>query len=196
MPFDQFDDPIAPLRAGWCGDILCRAIPALVLAVTAATASAADAPTPKPSLLPETVVTATRMATPSREVGSSITVVTGAELERRKISFVSDALRGLPGVSVNRTSTRGSFTEVRIRGAEANQTLVLIDGIKVNDPALSSQFDFANLLVNEIDRIEVLRGPQSVLYGSDAVGGVMKALSQGLGHSAYPSGNAIFGQRG
>jgi len=178
MPFDQFDDPVAPPRAGWCGGILRRAIPALVLAVTAATASAADAPTPAPSLLPETVVTATRMATPSREVGSSITVVTGAELERRKISFVSDALRGLPGVSVNRTSTRGSFTEVRIRGAEANQTLVLIDGIKVNDPALSSQFDFANLLVNEIDRIEVLRGPQSVLYGSDAVGGVINIITK------------------
>ena len=176
MPSDQFDDPIALARAGWRGAVLRRAIPALALTLTAATASAADAP--RPSLLPETVVTASRMATPSREVGSSITVVTGEELARRKISFVADALRGLPGVTVNRTSTRGSFTEVRLRGAEANQTLVLIDGMEVNDPALSSQFDFANLLVNEIDRIEVLRGPQSVLYGSDAVGGVINIITK------------------
>jgi vitamin B12 transporter len=177
MPFGPFDDPIARDPARWRSGFLRRALPAAALTLTAvSTALAEDAP--KPSLLPETVVTATRMATPSREVGSSITVVTGEELARRKISFVADALRGLPGVTVNRTSTRGSFTEVRIRGAEANQTLVLIDGMKVNDPALSSQFDFANLLVNEIDRIEVLRGPQSVLYGSDAVGGVINIITK------------------
>ncbi len=177
MPFDRFDDPVTPNRARRRTGFLCRALPAAALTVAAA-ATAYSAETPKPSLLPETVVTATRMATPSREIGSSITVVTGEELARRKISFVSDALRGLPGVTVNRTSTRGSFTEVRLRGAEANQTLVLIDGMKVNDPALSSQFDFANLLATEIDRIEVLRGPQSVLYGSDAVGGVINIITK------------------
>jgi vitamin B12 transporter len=129
-------------------------------------------------LLPETVVTATRTETPSRQIGSAITVVTGEELQRRQIRFVSDGLRQVPGVSVNRTSGFGSSTDIRIRGAEANQTLVLIDGVKVNDPALSSQFNFGNLLTSDIDRIEVLRGPQSVLYGSDAIGGVVNIITK------------------
>ena len=130
------------------------------------------------TLLPETVVTATRTETPSRQIGSAITVVTGEELQRRQIQYVADGLRQVPGVSVNRTSGFGSSTDIRIRGAEANQTLVLIDGVKVNDPALSSQFDFGNLLTSDIDRIEVLRGPQSVLYGSDAVGGVINIITK------------------
>ncbi len=130
------------------------------------------------TLLPETVVTATGLDTPSEQVGSAITVITGRKLQEQQIRFVSDALRTVPGVAVSRTSGFGSSTDVRIRGAESNQTLVLIDGIEVNDPALSSQFNFGNLLVTDIDRIEVLRGPQSVLYGSDAVGGVVNIITK------------------
>ena len=130
------------------------------------------------TLLPETVVTATGLETPSEQVGSAITVISGRKLQEQQIRFVSDALRTVPGVAVNRTSGFGSSTDVRIRGAEANQTLVLIDGIEVNDPALSSQFNFGNLLVTDIDRIEILRGPQSVLYGSDAVGGVVNIITK------------------
>jgi vitamin B12 transporter len=130
------------------------------------------------TLLPETVVTATGTETPSEQVGSAITVISGQKLQEQQIRFVSDALRTVPGVAVNRTSGFGSSTDVRIRGAEANQTLVLIDGIEVNDPALSSQFNFGNLLVTDIDRIEILRGPQSVLYGSDAVGGVVNIITK------------------
>ncbi|MEM9682937.1 MAG: TonB-dependent receptor plug domain-containing protein, partial [Pseudomonadota bacterium] len=152
---------------------------AVCLATTvSATAIAAEETVTGTTLLPETVVTATGTQTPSAEVGSSISVITGAELERRQITFVSDGLRYIPGVAVSRTSGFGSLTDVRIRGAEANQTLVLIDGVKVNDPALSSQFDFGSLLTSDIERIEILRGPQSVLYGSDAVGGVVNIITK------------------
>ena len=166
----------------------------VLLALAPGAALAQDATTPgSATLLPETVVTATRTETPSRQIGSAITVVTGEELQRRQIQYVADGLRQVPGVSVNRTSGFGSSTDIRIRGAEANQTLVLIDGVKVNDPALSSQFDFGNLLASDIDRIEVLRGPQSVLYGSDAVGGVINIITKRGEAAPKVTANAEYG---
>ena len=158
-----------------------------------AAALAADETKPGADLLPETVVTATRTETPSRQIGSSLSVITGTELERRQTRFVSDALRTVPGVSVNRTSSFGSFTDVRIRGAESNQTLVLIDGVEVNDPALGSLFDFGNLLTTDVERIEVLRGPQSVLYGSDAIGGVVNVITKRGERGPTVSGSAEYG---
>lgn len=123
-------------------------------------------------------VTPNRTPTPERAVGSAVTVVTGEELEEQQIRVVSDVLRQVPGVAVNRTGGVGDLTQVRIRGAEANQTLVMIDGIEVNDPASGSEFDFAHLLAQDIERIEVLRGPQSALYGSDAIGGVINVVTR------------------
>jgi vitamin B12 transporter len=128
--------------------------------------------------LPTIVVTANRTATDAREVGSAVTVIDRAELEKRQIRLVSDALRAVPGLSVGRSGSLGSLTEVRLRGSESNQTLVLIDGIEVNDPASGSSFDFANLLAQDVERIEVLRGPQSALYGSDAIGGVINIITR------------------
>ena len=128
--------------------------------------------------LPEVVVSASRVPLPADEIGSAVTVITGAQLERRQVRVVSDALRDVPGVAVSRTGPAGASTQLRIRGAEGNQTLVLIDGIEVNNPAGGSEFDFANLLNAEIDRIEVLRGPQSALYGSDAIGGVVNIVTR------------------
>ncbi len=125
-------------------------------------------------------VTVTANATPTEasEVGSALTVVSHEELQKRQIRVVADALRSVPGVSFDRSGALGNLTQVRIRGAEPNQTLVLIDGIEVNDPALGSEFDFGSLLAYDVERIEVLRGPQSALYGSDAMGGVINIVTK------------------
>lgn len=123
-------------------------------------------------------VTANRVATPSRAVGSALSIISGNELEDRQIRLVSDALREVPGLAVNRTGPAGGPTQIHVRGAEGNQVLVLIDGIEVNDPSGGSEFDFAHLLAFDVDRIEVLRGPQSALYGSDAVGGVVNIVTR------------------
>ncbi|WP_081991848.1 TonB-dependent receptor plug domain-containing protein [Inquilinus limosus] len=128
--------------------------------------------------LPPIVVTANRTPTPATEVGSAVTVITRQELEDRQIRQLSDALRQVPGVAVSRAGPAGQTTQIRIRGAESNQALVLIDGVEVNDPSAESDFDFAHLMADDIGRIEVLRGPQSALYGSDAIGGVVNIVTR------------------
>lgn len=126
---------------------------------------------------PEVVVTADRMPLPAEDVGSAVTVITADEIARRQLRTVADVLRAVPGVAVGRSGPEGALTQVRIRGAEANQTLVAIDGMEVNDPSGGSEFDFGNLLAVDIARIEILRGPQSALYGSDAIGGVVNIVT-------------------
>jgi len=129
--------------------------------------------------MPETVVTATRIPMSVDRVGNAITVITEEQIRERQVTSVADILRTVPGLAVNRSGAGvGTLTQVRIRGAEANHTLVLIDGIEVNDPAAGSEFDFGHLLASGIERIEVLRGPQSALYGSDAVGGVINIITK------------------
>ncbi|WP_375594532.1 TonB-dependent receptor [Algihabitans albus] len=128
--------------------------------------------------VPEVVVSASRVPLPSTAVGSAVTVITGEELENKQSRFVADVLREVPGVAVNRTGSFGGLTQVRIRGAEANHTLVLIDGMEVGDPFNGSEFDFSQLLTNDIERIEVLRGAQSALYGSEAIGGVISITTK------------------
>ena len=128
--------------------------------------------------LPEVVVSASRVPLPAKEIGSAVTVITAEDLERKQVRSGSDVLREVPGVAVSRSGAVGAFTQVRIRGAEGNQTLVIIDGVEVNDPSGGSEFDFGNLLAADIERIEVLRGPQSALYGSDAIGGVINIITK------------------
>jgi vitamin B12 transporter len=144
---------------------------------TIATAAPALAE-PETQMLPDTVVSANRVEVPSREVGSAVTVITGEEMEARQIRVVADALRDVPGVSVNRTGPRGLLTQVRIRGNEGNHTKVFIDGVEANAPAGDFEFDFANLLAADIERIEVIRGPQSAIWGSDAIGGVINVITK------------------
>ncbi len=141
--------------------------------------------------LPQVVVSASRVPVPTDEVGSAITVIDEEDLERRQIRVVSDVLRDVPGVAVSRSGPAGSITQIRLRGAESNQTLVLVDGIEVNNPASFSEFDFGNLLNAEISRIEVLRGPQSALFGSDALGGVVNIITK---RSDYGDGAGVFAQ--
>jgi vitamin B12 transporter len=113
---------------------------------------------------------------PAYTIGNAVTVITGEELRAQQIRQVSDALRSLPGVSVSRTGGFGSITQVRIRGGEGNHTLVLIDGVEANNPT-DGELDFSNLSAEDIERIEVIRGPMSALYGSSAVGGVINIIT-------------------
>ena len=114
---------------------------------------------------------------PAYTVGNAVTVVTGDELRAQQVRHAGEALRSLPGVSVNRGGGIGNLTQVRIRGAEGNHTLVLIDGIEANNTA-DGEFDFSNLSAEDIERIEVIRGPMSGLYGSNAVGGVINIITR------------------
>jgi vitamin B12 transporter len=100
-------------------------------------------------------------------------VINRQDLEQRQLSAISEILRDVPGVAVNRGGVVGSTTQIRIRGAEGNQVLVFIDGVEVNDLAQGSEFNFAHLSTSEIERVELIRGPQSALWGSDALAGVI-----------------------
>jgi vitamin B12 transporter len=122
------------------------------------------------------VITASLLgAVRSDLLGSSATVLNPIDLENRQTRIVSDILRDVPGVAVSGLGV-GQFTNVRLRGAEANHTLALIDGMKVSDP-FAGEFDFGTLMADEIARVEVLRGEQSALYGSDAIGGVVHYIT-------------------
>jgi vitamin B12 transporter len=119
------------------------------------------------------------METPAAHLGSTVTVISGEELEKRQVDFVADALREVPGVDVVRTGGFGATTAVFIRGANANHTLALVDGIELADPSIiNGAVDFADFAPDNIERIEVLRGPASSLYGSDAIGGVVNIITR------------------
>src|SRR6185503_6678064 len=123
--------------------------------------------------------TASRLEEPARDVGSSVTSIPASDLKKAQHRMVSDALREVPGLDVVQTGPRGGVTSVFLRGASSEQTLVLIDGIEANNPIDAGRgFNFANLTSDNIDRIEILRGPQSVLYGSDAMGGVVNIITR------------------
>lgn len=124
------------------------------------------------------VVTASRSgdAVPTDLIGASVTVIDDSALQDRQTRIVSDVLRDVPGAAVSRTGAIGGFTQLRLRGAEANQTFVLIDGIKASDP-FYDEFDFGSLLADDGAKIEVLRGQQSALYGSDAIGGMVNYIT-------------------
>lgn len=113
---------------------------------------------------------------PADRIGTSASVVTRAEIEGRQLRTVADALRGLPGVSVSQSGGTGNLTVVRIRGAESNHTLVLIDGVQANS-TIDGFFDFSSLDTDDIDRIELLRGPQSGLYGTSALAGAINIVT-------------------
>lgn len=120
------------------------------------------------------VVVATGFARSADETGQAISVITRERLDQLQSVTVADALATLPSVSVSRRGPVGTQTGVFVRGANTSQTLVLVDGVRVNDPSSpNAAFDFGGLLAGNVERIELLRGPNSIVWGSQAIGGVV-----------------------
>jgi vitamin B12 transporter len=123
-------------------------------------------------------VTAYRTPQALDRAGSAVSLISRDQIEERQAVLAADALRALPGVSVARSGPVGAQTQVRVRGAEANQLLVLIDGVEANDLATDDAFSFEHLTTADVERIEVVRGPQSALWGSDALAGVINVVTR------------------
>ena len=142
---------------------------------------------PDTTVLDPITVTATRVPMSAAELTSSLTVIDGDDLRLRGITTVADALRGVPGATVLQGGSFGATTSLFLRGGESDYVQVLIDGVKVNQPG--GAYDFAHLSTENIERIEVMRGPGSVLYGSDATTGVVQVFTKrGAGAPKYNAG--------
>ncbi len=141
------------------------------------------------------VVTASRSPIAKANLGSSTTVITREQIELRQARYVTELLRAVPGFVVSQVGTTGSQTQVRVRGAEANHVLVLIDGVRANDPASGDEFRWELLSTSNIERIEIIRGPQSSLWGSDALSAVVHVITQSGGDrpgiNAYAEGGSF-----
>ncbi len=160
---------------------------ALWLLTALATHQPAAAAEPLPGDNLETVVVSATRSEQQRDLtGASVSVISAGDLATEHIGIVTDALAETPGLAVVRNGGPGQTTTIGLRGATAGQTLVVIDGVRINDPSSTDGTAIlSDLLVNSIDRIEVLRGPQSTLYGSDAIGGVIDIVTRRGGPAPF-----------
>lgn len=126
----------------------------------------------------EVLVSASLIPIAASRSANAITIIDGEQLKNRAALSVSDLLRDVPGLAVSRSGVQGSATQVRARGSEANHLLVLIDGVEANDPSQSDELNWGILSADDIERIEVIRGPQSSLRGSDAMAGVVNIVTR------------------
>ena len=128
--------------------------------------------------IPDVTTTASRTPMAIEDTGSAISVIGRKQITASNATTVAELLRSVPGLHINQQGARGAVTQLRVRGAEANQVLVLIDGVEANDIAQGGEFNFAHLNAQDVQRIEVLRGPQSALWGSDALAGVINIITR------------------
>src|SRR2546426_345576 len=166
----------------------------LSLLSSRAASVAVAAQEPDTIVLNPVLVTATRVPTPVDAVTAAVTVVSGRELQLRGIRTVAEALRTVPGAAVVETGSYGGLTSLFLRGGESDYVKVLVDGVPLNQPG--GAFDFANLTTDDVERIEVLRGPASVLYGSDAVTGVVQIFTRRGAGSARAAASVRAGTYG
>ena len=150
-----------------------------MLAVMLALAAPAAAQETKPEAkkVDAVVVTATTVDTPAEQLGVALTVVTGEDFKTYHYSTLDDAFRNIPGVNVVQQGSYGKLSSLSIRGANANQVLVLVDGVRVSSPTIG-QTDLSDISPDLIERVEVIRGAQSTLYGADAIGGVVNIITR------------------
>ncbi len=181
------------------GESIGRLILISILAlgpVTAAAQEQADEEDADQDSTETLVVTASRLPVPAEQAGASLTVLGEEYLEQRKALTVDELLRAAPGVAVSRSGVLGSLAQVRLRGAESNHSLILFDGIEAGDPALGGEVDFSHVLAADLRRIEVVRGPMSALWGSDAVAGAINLISAPTSHEQTLTSTLEAGQFG
>jgi vitamin B12 transporter len=144
---------------------------------------------------PEIVVTAARIEWPVGKTAGFITILTADDIRARRAENVADALRSVPSLAVARSGSAGKATSVFVRGAASNHVLVMLDGVPLNDPATGA-FDFSDLSTAGVERIEIVRGPHGVLYGSSAIGGVVNIITHAKRAGARRSFTAAAGSFG
>ncbi|MET0486958.1 MAG: TonB-dependent receptor [Candidatus Rokuibacteriota bacterium] len=169
---------------------MARVVTMLLLLMLAAVVPAAAQ---EPKKLDPVIVTGTKIETPAEQVGATVTVIDGDEIETRLYPTVDEALRNVPGVEIRRSGSFGKTTSLSIRGANPNQVQILVDGVRVKSPT-TGQADLADIAPESIERIEIIRGPQSTIYGADAIGGVVQIITKkgsgpATGYSSQEVGN-------
>lgn len=164
-------------------------------AILASGGSRADTERADAVKMSDVLVTATRTAVDPGTVGSSVSVVTSQEIVDRGVVTVVEALRTVPGVTVVQQAGSGSVSSIFIRGHNSAQTKVLLNGVRLNSNT-GGGYDFSNLVVDDIERIEIVRGPQSALYGSDSIGGVINIITKKAAPGVHGFAETAFGVEG
>ena len=144
-------------------------------------------------LMEEVVIGASHIPIAISQSANAVTVINSEQIKNRAALSVSDLLRDVPGLAVSRSGVLGSATQIRVRGSEANHLLVLIDGVEANDPSQSDELNWGTLAASDIERVEVIRGPQSAMYGSDAVAGVVNIITR---RADKPLGMSVYSEAG
>lgn len=154
-----------------------RIFTAIGFCVAACACAFAQTPVEESSSLDQIIVTGARSPISLHRLGNASTVITREQIDHSQARYVSDLLRNVPGFAISQSGGTGSLTQVRVRGSEANHILVLIDGVRANDPATGDEFRWEHLTTGDVERVEIVRGPQSALWGSDAVAAVVHVIT-------------------